>query len=72
MLFSVTPFPGHQKKLAWVREESGGQWYRCDDPPMDGWLCPVLFRYFESAPKELYVKTEDKTVRQPRPMPHHL
>jgi hypothetical protein len=36
------------------------QGYRCDDPPMEGWLCPALFRYFEAAPPELYVKAEER------------
>jgi hypothetical protein len=25
---------------------------------MEGWLCPALFRYFPSAPREIYVKVE--------------
>jgi hypothetical protein len=60
MLFSAAPFPGYQRKLAWQREDMGGNWYTCDDPPMEGWLCPALFRYFETAPLELYVKAEAK------------
>jgi len=35
-----------------------GNWYRADEPPMEGWLCPALFRYFDEAPPELYVKAE--------------
>ena len=60
MLFSANPFPGYQRKLTWRREEMGGNWYICDDPPMEGWLCPALFRYFDRAPSELYVKAEAK------------
>ena len=59
MLFSATAFPGYQKKLTWRREEMGGNWYATDDPPMEGWLCPALFRYFDKAPPELYVKAEE-------------
>src|SRR5262245_48283809 len=46
MLFSAQPFPGHQKKLAWIRadESKTGNWYRLEDPPMEGWLCPSLFK----------------------------
>lgn len=58
MLFSADPFPGYQRKLVWVREEMGGNWYRADQPPNEGWLCPALFRYFETAPPELFVKAE--------------
>jgi len=25
---------------------------------MEGWLCPALFRYFPSAPREIYVNVE--------------
>jgi hypothetical protein len=60
MLFSTQPFPGHQKRLTWLRPEGGGNYYRMDDPPMEGWLCPALFRYYREAPKELYVKAEPK------------
>jgi len=58
LLFSAAPFPGFQRKLTWVREEMGGNWYRADQPPSEGWLCPALFRYFEAAPTELFVKAE--------------
>ncbi len=58
LLFSARPFPGFQRKLTWVREEMEGNWYKADEPPMEGWLCPALFRYFEAAPAELYVKAE--------------
>ena len=61
MLFSANPFPGYQKKLTWVRGEMGGNYYRTDDPPMEGWLCPALFKYYAEAPSELYVKAEPKS-----------
>ena len=60
LLFSAAPFPGFQRKLTWVREEMGGNWYKADEPPMEGWLCPALFRYFDEAPQEIYVKAEEK------------
>ncbi|MCL4855278.1 MAG: hypothetical protein KJZ78_28280, partial [Bryobacteraceae bacterium] len=55
---SADPCPGFQRKLEWVREEMEGNWYKADQPPMEGWLCPALFRYFEEAPPELYVQAE--------------
>ena len=58
LTFSAQPFPGHQKKLTWLRGNSTGNWYRQDDPPMEGWICPAMFRYYREAPKELYVKAE--------------
>jgi hypothetical protein len=60
MLFSAAPFPGYQKKMVWQLEEMGGNWYSSDDPPMESWRCPALFRYFDKAPKELYGKAEAK------------
>ena len=60
LTFSANPFPGHQKKLTWLRGDSGGNYYKLDDPPMEGWLCPGLFKYFQAAPPALYVKAEAK------------
>jgi len=60
LIFSASPFPGFQQRLAWQREEMGGNWYGSDAPPMEGWLCQALFWYSEQAPKEFYVKAEAK------------
>jgi hypothetical protein len=60
LLFSASPFPGFTAKLEWCREEYGGNWYVSQDFKMEGWLCPALFRYFESPPREIYVKAEPK------------
>jgi hypothetical protein len=29
---------------------------------MEGWLCPALFKYFEKAPKQIYVQAKAKAV----------
>jgi hypothetical protein len=58
LLFSANPFPGYQKKLTWLRGDMGGNFYRLDDPPMEGWICPAMFRYYQSAPQALYIKAE--------------
>ena len=60
LTFSADPFPGFQRELKWVRREVGGNWYRIEDPPMEGWLCPALFHYFARAPERIYVKTEPR------------
>jgi len=60
-VFSAAPFPGHTEKLEWRREESGGNWYYNDRYKMEGWLCPALFKYFSTAPREIYVKVEPRT-----------
>jgi hypothetical protein len=58
LLFSTAPFPGFQRRIEWVREDMQGNWYRADEPPMEGWLCPALFKFFETAPQEIFVKAE--------------
>jgi hypothetical protein len=58
--FSARPFPGATTRLEWRRSESGGNWYYCEQFKMEGWLCPALFKYFPSAPKEIHVKAEPK------------
>jgi len=58
MLFSAGSFPGAQASMEWVREDTGGNWYRWTDRNMEGWLCPALFKYFDSAPPRLYVRAE--------------
>lgn len=58
LLFSAKEFPGYQKKLTWLRGDAGGNYYALDDPPMEGWICPVMFKYYTEAPEELYVRAE--------------
>lgn len=60
LLFSASPFPGYANKLEWRRREYGGNWYFSPDFNMEGWLCPALFKYFETAPDEIYVRAEPK------------
>ena len=62
MLFSSSPFPGHQFRLEWRRVEMDGNWYYSPDLDMEGWLCPALLKYFDQAPRELFV--------QVKPRPH--
>lgn len=58
LVFSPNPFPDYQVKLVWRRGEYGGNWYYSPKYDMEGWLCPALFKYFETAPKELYGRAE--------------
>jgi pimeloyl-ACP methyl ester carboxylesterase len=58
LLFTSAPFPGYQIELTRVKEEYGGYWYRIKDQSSEGWLCPALFKYFETAPETIYVKAE--------------
>lgn len=60
LFFAPFPFPGHQLKLEWRREEAGGNWYYSKKLDMEGWLCPALFKYFETAPNNLYAQFRPK------------
>ncbi|VAW64336.1 hypothetical protein MNBD_GAMMA11-902 [hydrothermal vent metagenome] len=59
LIFSKKPFPGYQFKLTWIKEEYEGNWYRLNNTH-EGWLCPALLKYFESAPAEIFTKAEKK------------
>jgi hypothetical protein len=60
LVFSPQPFPGYNARFVWKREEHGGNWYAWPEREIEGWLCPALFKYFEAAPKEIYVKVSGK------------
>ena len=47
LIFSSTPFPGHQHRLDWLRaDDDGGNWYYSDEFGMEGWLCPALPEFY--------------------------
>ena len=56
LVFSAEPFPGYKAEFEWRREEFGGNWYYSPALEMEGWLCPALFKYFDSAPKKIYAQ----------------
>jgi hypothetical protein len=58
LFFSSSPFPGYQVELEWVRQEYDGNWYRIKGQTLEGWLCPALYKYFEVAPKLIFVRAE--------------
>jgi hypothetical protein len=60
LLFSAGPFPGFQVEFEWQRTEMDGNWYYCSALDAEGWLCPALFKYFESAPARLYAQARAK------------
>lgn len=61
LYFSASPFPGHTAKLDWIREEYEGNWYRWPALGTEGWLCPALFKYFDYAPRQIFVRAEGTT-----------
>lgn len=60
MLFSSSPFPDHELRLEWRRVEMDGNWYYSPELDMEGWLCPALLKYFDEAPRELFVQVKPK------------
>jgi len=66
LLFSEEPFPGFQVEFEWRRAELSGNWYYCPALEMEGWLCPALFRYFESAPARIYAQFRPKAAKRGR------
>lgn len=60
LIFSAQPFPGFTARFVLDRPEYGGNWYAWPERQMEGWLCPALFKYFEAAPPEIYVKVSPK------------
>ena len=59
-LFAASRFPGSQHELIWRREEIGGNWYYSPDFDLEGWLCPALFKYFDTAPPSIHVQVKAK------------
>jgi hypothetical protein len=60
MVFSKAAFPGHQIKLEWRRNDGSGDWYWSPQFQQEGWLCPALLKYFDTAPREIYVQVKPK------------
>ncbi|HTC50457.1 MAG TPA: DUF6717 family protein [Steroidobacteraceae bacterium] len=60
MLFSAAAFPGCQIHLDWRRSDMGGNWYYESTLNLEAWLCPALYRYFDDAPRELFLQVRAK------------
>lgn len=58
LLFSANEFPGYQNQLTWLHGGKSGNYYQLDAPPMEGWLCPALFKYYTDPPSKIFVKAE--------------
>lgn len=58
--FSATKFPSKSMvHLKWVEstDENGtGNVYRWEEENMEGWFCPCLLKFFDKAPKNLYIE----------------
>jgi len=58
LTFAAVAFPGFQIQVEWQREEAGGNWYKEKETGHEGWLCPALFKYFDSAPAALFIRAD--------------
>ena len=58
LTFSQHAFPGAQTQLKWAREDGSGNWYWSDLTQTEGWLCPALLKYFETAPQMIYARAD--------------
>jgi hypothetical protein len=65
MIFSGDPFPGHQFRLEWRREERSGNVYFAPELDAEGWLCPALLRYFDEPPAQIFVQVKAKPAGDP-------
>jgi hypothetical protein len=56
LIFSARAFPGYQAHFVKSREEHDGVWYAWPEKKIEGWLCPALFKYFPTAPDDIFVQ----------------
>lgn len=70
LYFSDRQFPGFHLKVDLAEPEGGGNWYKLTvgGTEMKGWLCPALFKYFETAPATICAKAEAIQTRGKRPV----
>jgi len=59
-LFAKKPFPGYRRKSTWVHAAYEGNRYTINGKE-EGWLCPPLFKYFDTAAERIFVKADAKT-----------
>ncbi len=60
LTFSDRKFSEYQFCMEWRECRENGTWnkYRVKGTGMDGWLCPVLLKYFEEPPVKLYIAVD--------------
>lgn len=57
-VFADEWFPLADTELQWTGEEWGGNRYEWREKGLAGWLCPALYKYFDSAPRSIFLKVE--------------
>jgi hypothetical protein len=66
LLCSSQPIAGYQVELALEGQDGGGYSYKAKDSGKGWWLSPTLLRYFDTAPKSIYVKAEPRRAKYDR------
>jgi len=59
LIFSSVPFPGNQFMFYRKNPEAGGVWYESKIFEHSGWLCPAMFKYFDSSPEIIYAQVKE-------------
>jgi hypothetical protein len=66
LTFSGQAFEGHDVRLLWQRPDpsGSGNWYAGEvaGRAMECWLCPALLLYFQTPPREIFVRAEPLPV----------
>ncbi len=62
LTFSGEAFEGHDVRLVWQRPDpsGSGNWYAGEvaGRQSECWLCPALLLYFQTPPREIFVRAE--------------
>lgn len=67
LTFSPFEFPNATHTLEWMRKEGSGNTYYCVETEQEGWLCPALMLYFNSAPPTLYARADKVSASEQKP-----
>ena len=67
LIFSGTPFPGHQHRFDWLRtDDDGGNWYFSEEFVMARLALPSVVQILRrKAPKQIYVQAKQRTDKRP-------
>jgi len=59
LTFSPFPVKGSKFVVSFLKAEFGGSWYQLEGTDIQGWLCPALFKFFDTAPAKLFLTVEE-------------
>lgn len=56
--FSDQEFPGSNRVFEHAGADLQGNWYWDEATDGLGWLCPALYKYFDTAPEQIFARAE--------------